>query len=61
MMGEPTHRILKKATLVGFSTEGGTVGGEEFVAHICLDFEDARVFFQATSPDHPWVIVEEPR
>jgi hypothetical protein len=52
--------IGKQATIVGFSTDGAP--DQDFVAHVCLDIEDGpRVFFQATSPDATWRIVEEPR
>lgn len=61
--GAASDLIGRKATILGYSVTGATVdGGTEFVAHIGLDIEDGpRVFFQATSPDDVWRIVEEPR
>lgn len=55
--------IGKKATIVGYSTEGDRVSPDnEAVAHICLDIEDGpRIFFQATDPDVVLTIIEEPR
>lgn len=52
--------IGKRATIVGFSTDGSPDHG--FVAHVCLDIEDGpRVFFEATNESHEWRIAEEPR
>jgi len=52
--------IGKRATIVGFSTDGSPDHG--FIAHVCLDIEDGpRVFFETTNESHSLRIVEEPR
>lgn len=52
--------IGKKATIVGYSTDGSVEHG--FIAHVCLDIEDGpRVFFEATTESAELRIVEEPR
>lgn len=49
--------IGKTATIIGYSEEGWVNGS--FVAHICLEIEGKRVFFQSTDPTDVWEIKEE--
>lgn len=55
--------IGKTAKIIGYSTDGWVHpdGSVEpgCVAHICLEIEGKRVFFEATDETHEWRVTEE--